>query len=127
MLQATSAKRAVQCSTRRFSSTPKAAAVSPYRKTTQQPTQSQARTTRNVSDTATRSAQAVAVAHQRPVPSPAFNRDDDRLRDIQPLQPYRQQEMDHSFVGMKGGEIFHEMMKRQGVKHICMFRPVNGS
>ncbi|KAK3050887.1 Acetolactate synthase, mitochondrial [Extremus antarcticus] len=118
MLQATSAKRAVQCSTRRFSSTPKAAAVSPYRKTTQQPTQSQARTTRNVSDTATRSAQAVAVAHQRPVPSPAFNRDDDRLRDIQPLQPYRQQEMDHSFVGMKGGEIFHEMMKRQGVKHI---------
>lgn len=26
--------------------------------------------------------------------------------------------MDHSFVGMKGGEIFHEMMLRQGVKHI---------
>jgi acetolactate synthase-1/2/3 large subunit len=26
--------------------------------------------------------------------------------------------MDHSFVGMKGGEIFHEMMIRQGVKHI---------
>lgn len=27
--------------------------------------------------------------------------------------------MDHSFVGMTGGEIFHEMMLRQGVKHIC--------
>ena len=31
--------------------------------------------------------------------------------------------MDHSFVGMKGGEIFHEMMLRQGVKHICMTHP----
>jgi hypothetical protein len=28
--------------------------------------------------------------------------------------------MDHSFVGMTGGQIFHEMMLRQGVKHICM-------
>jgi hypothetical protein len=28
--------------------------------------------------------------------------------------------MDHTFVGMTGGEIFHEMMLRQGVKHICM-------
>ena len=27
--------------------------------------------------------------------------------------------MDHSFVGLSGGEIFHEMMLRQGVKHIC--------
>lgn len=26
--------------------------------------------------------------------------------------------MDHSFVGMTGGQIFHEMMLRQGVKHI---------
>lgn len=26
--------------------------------------------------------------------------------------------MDHSFVGMTGGEIFHEMMLRQGVKHV---------
>jgi hypothetical protein len=29
--------------------------------------------------------------------------------------------MDHSFVGMTGGQIFHEMMLRQGVKHICTF------
>lgn len=61
------------------------------------------------------------------MPSPAFNRNDERLRDVHPLQPYRQPEMDHSFVGMKGGEIFHEMMKRQGVKHICMTPTDNGS
>ncbi|KAI7516646.1 Acetolactate synthase catalytic subunit, partial [Hortaea werneckii] len=40
------------------------------------------------------------------------------MRDVQPLQPFKQPEMDHSFVGMKGGEIFHEMMLRQGVKHV---------
>lgn len=38
---------------------------------------------------------------------------------MQPLTPFRQPEMDHSFVGMTGGEIFHEMMLRQGVKHVC--------
>jgi acetolactate synthase-1/2/3 large subunit len=27
--------------------------------------------------------------------------------------------MDHSFVGMTGGQIFHEMMLRHGVKHVC--------
>jgi len=53
------------------------------------------------------------------VPSPAFNRDDSRLRDVHPLQPFKQQpEMDHSFVGMTGGQIFHEMMLRHGVKHV---------
>jgi hypothetical protein len=26
-----------------------------------------------------------------------------------------------SFVGLSGGEIFHEMMLRQGVKHICQW------
>lgn len=25
----------------------------------------------------------------------------------------------HSFVGLSGGQIFHEMMLRLGVKHIC--------
>ena len=28
---------------------------------------------------------------------------------------------DDRFVGMTGGEIFHEMMLRQGVKHVCKF------
>jgi len=40
------------------------------------------------------------------------------MKDVQPLQPFRQPEMDHSFVGMTGGEIFHEMMLRHGVKHV---------
>ncbi len=67
---------------------------------------------------------ATATAPQtRPPPSPAFNRDDPKKwRDVQPLQPFRQQEMDHSFVGMTGGQIFHEMMLRHGVKHICTLR-----
>lgn len=115
------AKRAVQCvpRARRFSSTPTAAAVSPYRRGQQAHAQP---SKRNVSDTAKREAQAQpAPSQQRPAPSPAFNRSDDlsRLKEVQPLQPFRQPEMDHSFVGMKGGEIFHEMMLRQGVKHIC--------
>jgi acetolactate synthase I/II/III large subunit len=128
MLQTNTAKRAVQClpKARRFSSTPAPAAVSPYRRTTQ--AQSQTASKRNVSDTAKRSAQAAAAqSHQRPVPSPAFNRHDERLRDVQPLQPFRQPEMDHSFVGMTGGQIFHEMMLRQGVKHICKFFTYNGA
>lgn len=61
-------------------------------------------------------AAAAAVAETpRPRPAPAFNRHD---YDVQPLRR-QQPEMDHSFVGMKGGEIFHEMMLRQNVKHIC--------
>lgn len=27
------------------------------------------------------------------------------------------------FIGMTGGAIFHEMMKRQGVKNICTQQP----
>lgn len=123
MLQKNTAKKAIQClpRARRFSSTPAPAAISPYR---QQQAQPQAQTTqskRNVSDTTKRSAQAAQTA-QRTVPSPAFNRTDDtRHKDVQPLEPFRQPEMDHSFVGMTGGEIFHEMMLRQGVEHVCTF------
>ena len=122
MLQSRAATKAVQClpKARRFSSTPAAAAVSPYRKGGQ--AQNQPLSKRNVSDTAKRPAQAAtAAATQRPIPAPAFNRDDARLRDVQPLQPFRQPEMDHSFVGMTGGQIFHEMMLRHGVKHVCGF------
>jgi acetolactate synthase-1/2/3 large subunit len=28
------------------------------------------------------------------------------------------------FIGKTGGEIFHEMMRRQGVKHICAYATV---
>lgn len=121
MLQNNTAKKALQClpRARRFSSTPAPAAISPYR----QPAPSTAQTPgkRNVSDSSKRSAQAAQTA-QRTVPSPAFNRTDEtRYKDVQPLQPFRQPEMDHSFVGMTGGEIFHEMMLRQGVEHVCTF------
>lgn len=61
---------------------------------------------------------AAPAVQPRATPSPAFNQDRSRFNNVQPLQPYRPQEMDHSFLGMKGGEIFHEMMLRQKVKHI---------
>ncbi|KAJ4323522.1 Acetolactate synthase, mitochondrial [Neodidymelliopsis sp. IMI 364377] len=61
-------------------------------------------------------AAAAAQTQSRARPAPAFNRED--YGSVQPLRPYRAPEMDHSFVGMTGGQIFHEMMLRQGVKHI---------
>lgn len=109
--------------TRQFSTTSPIAAISPYRKHTAQPVKE---TKRNVSATAKSNAQAAAQpapAQQRAVPSPAFNRDEPKSREPQPLQPFRQPEMDHSFVGMKGGEIFHEMMLRHNVKHVCKCSP----
>ncbi|KAI8324123.1 acetolactate synthase [Martensiomyces pterosporus] len=36
----------------------------------------------------------------------------------QPLSQRTEKEFDDSFVGMTGGEIFHEMMLRHGVKHV---------
>jgi len=70
-------------------------------------------------DVRTQSTAAAASQTQaRARPAPAFNRED--YGSVQPLKPYRAPEMDHSFVGMTGGQIFHEMMLRQGVKHICM-------
>jgi acetolactate synthase-1/2/3 large subunit len=61
-------------------------------------------------------AAAASQTQSRARPAPAFNRED--YGSVQPLKPYRAPEMDHSFVGMTGGQIFHEMMLRQGVKHI---------
>lgn len=62
---------------------------------------------------------AAAQPQARARPAPAFNRED--YGSVQPLKPYRAPERDHSFVGMTGGQIFHEMMLRQGVKHICTY------
>ncbi|KAJ4613959.1 Acetolactate synthase, mitochondrial, variant 2 [Exophiala dermatitidis] len=53
----------------------------------------------------------------RPTPSPAFN-NDYRRNEPSPLVNRQMPELDDSFVGLSGGEIFHEMMLRQGVKHI---------
>lgn len=110
MMQSHSARKALQCLPRARQCSLRSSPLQSYSPAL----------VRNVSDTAKRPAQAAAApASQRAVPSPAFNRDESRYRDVQPLQPFRQPEMDHSFVGMKGGEIFHEMMLRQGVKHVC--------
>jgi len=98
---------------RRFSATANAAAVSPYRNTLK------SGSPRNNADSTKRGQSTAAATHstspQRAVPSPAFNRQDAQIR-----TPYTQPdpEMDHSFVGMKGGEIFHEMMLRHNVKHV---------
>jgi hypothetical protein len=98
---------------RRLSSTSNSSAA-PIRKATQ------AATTKAATESTKRPQSTVATAtSDRPTPSSAFNRDDIRYNDVSPLRS-RQPELDHSFVGMKGGEIFHEMMLRHDVKHICI-------
>ncbi|RYP39472.1 hypothetical protein DL767_002206 [Monosporascus sp. MG133] len=65
----------------------------------------------------TTSAQSTAEA--RDIPAPAFNTASVKDRGhVQPLVNPRAPDMDESFIGKTGGEIFHEMMLRKGVKHI---------
>ena len=114
MMHSQAPKRTLQCAARarHFSTTCRVAAVSPYRPTK----------TSHVAESTKKRDQSTAAAPavQRAAPSPAFNRHDTtNFKDVQPLQPLKQPELDHSFVGMKGGEIFHEMMLRQNVKHVC--------
>ncbi|KAI2638062.1 thiamine diphosphate-binding protein [Xylaria nigripes] len=55
----------------------------------------------------------------RDIPAPTFNTADATNRNhVQSLSSQRASEMDESFIGKTGGEIFHEMMLRHGVKHI---------
>ncbi|KAK6954075.1 Acetolactate synthase, mitochondrial [Daldinia eschscholtzii] len=62
---------------------------------------------------------AQSPAQVRSAPAPAFNTADTKDRShVQPLVSPRAPEMDESFIGKTGGEIFHEMMLRRGVKHI---------
>merc|ERR1712230_194253 len=91
-----------------FSSTASAAALSPYRKSQKSTTEQ----TRRPATTAAAQSQSA-----RPLPSPAFN-NDFRRNEPSPLVNRQQPELDDSFVGLSGGEIFHEMMLRLGVKHI---------
>ncbi|KEF52319.1 acetolactate synthase I/II/III large subunit [Exophiala aquamarina CBS 119918] len=100
-------RRRPSCSQSFSSSTP-AAALSPYRK-------SQKSTTEQARRPATTAAAQTQTA--RPIPSPAFN-NDFRRNEPSPLVNRQLPELDDSFVGLSGGEIFHEMMLRQGVKHI---------
>ncbi|THC98975.1 hypothetical protein EYZ11_001526 [Aspergillus tanneri] len=60
---------------------------------------------------------AAPASDARPVPSPAFNQELQRSG-VSPLQNREVPELDDSFVGLSGGEIFHEMMLRLDVKHV---------
>jgi acetolactate synthase-1/2/3 large subunit len=112
----TKAIRALR-SPRCFSTSAARAAASPYRSA--QFTQTAAASPKIAEAKRTQSTAAAAKAEPRARPAPAFNRED---YSVQPLRK-QHQEMDHSLVGLKGGEIFHEMMMRHGVKHICMPTP----
>ncbi|KAJ1331451.1 acetolactate synthase I/II/III large subunit [Microdochium nivale] len=60
-----------------------------------------------------------ATAPSRSAPAPHFNVASTKDKShVEPLAPRRTPEMDESFIGKTGGEIFHEMMLRRGVKHI---------
>lgn len=62
----------------------------------------------------------MTVSNSRPTPSPAFNQGDE-IRDKSKSISQRQiptSAMDDSFIGLTGGEIFHEMMLRHNVDTI---------
>ncbi|CAG8954575.1 hypothetical protein HYFRA_00004492 [Hymenoscyphus fraxineus] len=65
---------------------------------------------------ATSATAAAPAPKSRETPSPAFNTSPPAREN--PLRHARQPEMDESFIGKTGGEIFHEMMLRHDVKHI---------
>lgn len=58
------------------------------------------------------SATAAATGGRRPAPAPSFNSDSSARKD-RSMAP--RQQMDNSFIGLTGGQIFHEMMVRQNV------------
>ncbi|KAL2888657.1 acetolactate synthase [Ceratocystis lukuohia] len=60
---------------------------------------------------------ATASSEPREVPSSNFNTTTNDKRHVQSLKS-KSEVMDESFIGKTGGEIFHEMMLRHGVKHV---------
>ncbi|EDU51563.1 IlvB Thiamine pyrophosphate-requiring enzyme [Pyrenophora tritici-repentis] len=99
--------------TRNFSTTAQRCGISPFRRPAKVVP---SKVTKDEAKRPQSTAAAATQTQSRSRPSPAFNRED--YSEVQPLKQYRSPAMDHSFVGMTGGEIFHEMMLRQGVKHI---------
>ncbi|KAL8657199.1 MAG: hypothetical protein Q9226_002158 [Calogaya cf. arnoldii] len=95
---------------RQFSTTVPASYISPYQRTLPI-SQPKADIAKRDQSTATQTA-----PQQRPVPSPAFQQEP--RNNVQPLQHVAKQEMDESFIGLSGGEIFHQVLRRQGVKHV---------
>ncbi|KAL2169196.1 hypothetical protein VTG60DRAFT_6360 [Thermothelomyces hinnuleus] len=72
----------------------------------------------NVRNQSTTAATKPTTSEARPKPSPSFNTAAKDRSHVQPLVNPRKNDMDESFIGKTGGEIFHEMMLRHGVKHI---------
>lgn len=76
---------------------------------------------RNISRTSAREATAVPAQSVRPAPAPSFQQlpTKNNVPGAPPNLGHTFNEpLDHSFVGLSGGQIFHEMMVRHGVKHI---------
>ncbi|KAF8320113.1 acetolactate synthase [Clavulina sp. PMI_390] len=62
---------------------------------------------------------ASAAPNARPTPAPSFNQVPQGTQlPPTPLASSSTQALDHSFIGMSGGQIFHEMMLRHNVKHV---------
>ncbi|KAI6008533.1 thiamine diphosphate-binding protein [Pisolithus marmoratus] len=61
---------------------------------------------------------ATPATATRPDPAPGFQQLPPSSGVLPLLESQRHAALDHSFVGMSGGQIFHEMMLRHGVKHI---------
>ncbi|KAG1782378.1 thiamine diphosphate-binding protein [Suillus placidus] len=71
---------------------------------------------RNISRSSIRDATAVPAA--RHSPAPGFQQLPQKNNVPFDLESHTNTPLDHSFVGMSGGQIFHEMMLRHGVKHV---------
>jgi len=74
---------------------------------------------RNISKTSTTN--AAAAPSVRPTPAPVFQQLPTKNNvpfAKAPADTTPEHQLDHSFIGKSGGEIFHEMMLRHGVKHI---------
>ncbi|KAH9931707.1 acetolactate synthase [Epithele typhae] len=74
---------------------------------------------RNISRSSPR--EATATGSVRPQPAPGFQQLPTKNNTPYPppsLPSPSESYLDHSFVGMSGGQIFHEMMVRHGIKHI---------
>ncbi|KAF8847701.1 acetolactate synthase [Acephala macrosclerotiorum] len=109
------ARALTQTSRRSFTTSPAAAGIQNLTYVRKIPSETRAQTT-----AATASAPSASPSPStRESPSPAFNTSKPKRENpLQPQHHARHQEMDESFIGKTGGEIFHEMMLRQGVKHI---------
>jgi acetolactate synthase-1/2/3 large subunit len=73
----------------------------------------------NARNQSTTAATKPTATETRPKPSQSFNAATKDRNNVQPLVNPRKSDMDESFIGKTGGEIFHEMMLRHDVKHIC--------